>query len=222
LQLTGIQLAEAIRAYPEHYGHAWAIFWDYKCEIEGRGESILDDQHRWQTALQLLAYLCCFGMGRASTHLTDITVDGLADVLAHVEPQAYAALRAARFEHFDDGYEKALVAVWRQLSAALKQWEVSTTDTMLTKMLMGLWGEIPAFDKYFRATYQRVFGHWRAARTMNILRPLWQAYRQEWKPALDALGDEFTHTRRGHHNPIPVARLIDMGFWYLSYTKQLD
>ena len=138
------QLADAIRAYPAHYGQAWAIFWDYKCGVETAGHSIAEPQHRWQTALQLMAYLCCFGMGRASTRLTDITVDGLADVLARIKPETYAALRAARFERLDDDYGRALVAVWEQLTAALKHHDVSSTDTMVTKMLMGLWGGCPA------------------------------------------------------------------------------
>ena len=220
MTLTGERLARAIRAYPgETYSAcAWTIFWDYKCEIEGRGESILSEEHRWQTALQLFAYLCCFGMGRAKTRLTSITIDHFADVLSHIRPDTFAALLDVKFENIDDSDEDVLKAAWRQLREGLAKHNVSTTATMVTKILMGLWGEIPAFDRYFREVHRKVFGSWHE-HTMPVLRELQDAYHESWKPALKGLEPPYTHTRRGQSNRIPVARLIDMGFWYLGYTN---
>jgi len=216
LKLADIGLAEAIKRYPaERYGVAWAILWDYKCEIEKVGLSILDDNHRWQTALELFAYLCCFGMGRASTRLTNITVDDFADVLAHLRTDTFGDLGSCRFEHFGERYEQARSSIWRQLQAGLNKHGVSTTDTMISKILMGLWGEMPAFDTSFQKTYRHVFGTW-PGRVRDVLRQLYDAYEKVWQEEINSLPSILKHTQRGHWNPIPVPRLIDMAFWRLG------
>ena len=52
MRFKAVQLADAIRAYPVHYGKAWGVFRDYKRVVEKAGASILDEALRDQSALR--------------------------------------------------------------------------------------------------------------------------------------------------------------------------
>jgi len=86
---------------------------------------------------------------------------------------------------------------------------------MMTKILMAIWGEIPALDRYFVAGYRKHVGAL-PGRTIEMMLKLKRKYETDWREELANLPAKCRHTRRGPKNLIPVVRLIDMGLWYVG------
>lgn len=217
-----MDMASAIQSYLNEYdgyGRAWDILWDYKCEVQQQARSILDREHVRATALNLFAYLTCFGMARSSTRLTEITIDNFEELLLELPAQSYKALLDVTFERLAPSHREIFDLFWRALQDGLKKCHVSATDTMITKILMGIWGETPAFDTYFRAGFRSEV-YRLPTDPFRILLKLREKYESSWAHEIRELRNDCFYTRRGYKNRIPVARLLDMGLWYLGSLEQ--
>jgi hypothetical protein len=102
--------------------------------------------------------------------------------------------------------------VWDDLEKALQAINVSETHTMRSKILLAVWGQIPALDSRFREVFKATGGFWeRRPFPANVLNRVREKYVECWRQEIEAAPDEWKHTSGG--NRIPDARLIDIAFW---------
>lgn len=98
------------------------------------------------SCLHLGFYLASWGMLRGSSHLLRRSVKHyvpLIEVIANAPPEIWA-LDA---EHYGDGNCAGLFETAQHIRAALPE---GASQVLVTKILLGVFGCVPAFDTYFR------------------------------------------------------------------------
>ena len=97
--------------------------------------------------LQLGFFLASWGMYRGSTVLLQRSVRHLAPVIEAIAQSPDAAWDIAANGYSSEAID-VLLDIDRRIRAALPD---AATDTLITKIMLGVFGSVPAFDAYFRA-----------------------------------------------------------------------
>lgn len=214
MRLNGNQLVKKIRKYQdEGRGIAWSIFWDYKKGIEKRGGNIFSDECLALTSMHLFIYLCCFGMARSPTGLTNSDLDVFTNMIKNIKDNINR-LSTITFEKLDKSHRSVINSNCHEISKKLRGVDISGSRTMVTKILMACWGQTPAYDTRFVSAYRkyvkRLPGDY-----FESLCELKREYETSWKKDILTLGSKYRKTKAGGCD-IPHARLIDMAFWELG------
>lgn len=213
MNLGAKRVCEAVKKYQDgEVGAAWEIFWDYKCAIENRGSDIFDDKYLQQTTMHLFIYLCCFGMVRGNNALTKSDLKCFTKVIIKSK-KSLKALSNIKFDELNEDNRKVVEAAYTRLGVELEKQSISSTETMITKILMACWGHTPAYDSYFVRTYRKYLKPLPGDYFKSLLK-LEDKYKTAWKSRFDRLNVNYVKTKRG--SPIPHARLIDMAFWQIA------
>ena len=106
---------------------------------------LADDDHRMLSCLQLGFYLACWGMMRGSGDLLQRSVRDLVPVIEMIaaEPASTWDLDAHRLRTRPG----EVLALSRRIRRAFS---IPASDTLVTKTMLGVFGCVPAFDRYFR------------------------------------------------------------------------
>lgn len=111
----------------------------------GRTEQLADDDHLLTSCLQVGFYLASWGMLRPSGDLLQRSVREFAPVV-----ELIAAESAATWELDVPSYATATGEVLALGRRVRKAFGVDASDTLVTKTMLGVFGCVPAFDRYFR------------------------------------------------------------------------
>ncbi len=220
--MNGLQPIGAISPYLERYcddrraeRDEWEVFWDYKLDVEGNGGSIFVEPTVFEASARLISYLFFYGMGRGSTRLLGVNSSRrFASVLmVMAAPHAQELFLQQFFEVDDWRTTPGFTAVWNDLGGALRDVCVTDTHIMRSKVLLAVWGQMPALDERFSRTFMAKWKFWlKRPFPANVLNTIRQAYTEEWRQEIEAVPEDWKHTLAG--NRIPDARLIDIAFWY--------
>ena len=219
---VAMDFQKAIGAYVlSKTGHGWDIFWDYRFQLKSHGVSPLADDQHLETAVQLSAYLASFGMYRGSTRLSSLSAHGLADVIGSCR-EALEAVEHIHLESLREVDREIVVRLFSTLGSSLRERDVSSSVTMVTKMTLALWGQVPAFDSFARRTIYQLGIGTKSRQFPNSYNQAFDAmlklrseYENSWN-RLENLEHTLNRTRPSETAPVPVARLIDMGLWWLG------
>ena len=91
------------------------------------------------------------------------------------------------------------------------------SDILVTKILMGTLGCVPAYDRFFVDTirnYKIASGDFNK-KSFNDLAMYYNDNRAE----LNELKNQLLEQRKIHY---PEMKILDMAFWYMSYEKAQD
>ena len=111
----------------------------------GRTEQLADDDHLLTSCLQVGFYLASWGMLRPSGDLLQRSVREFVPVV-----ELIAAEPATTWELDVPGYATATGEVLALGRRVRKAFGVDASDTLVTKTMLGVFGCVPAFDRYFR------------------------------------------------------------------------
>lgn len=171
---------------------------------EGRIADLADGVELQVACLQLGFYLASWGMYRGSTIL-------LQRSLAHLAPVIDVIARAPvdAWDIDADGYTrdacKSLLEVGAQIRAAFPE---GATDTLVTKIMLGVFGSVPAFDTNFKTGFGvYAFGENALMRVGRFYRESAEAIERHRVPTLDfdtGVASNRRYTR---------AKVIDMIFF---------
>jgi hypothetical protein len=111
----------------------------------GDTAKLADDDHRMLSCLQLGFYLASWGMMRGSGDLLQRSVRDLVPVVEMIaaEPASTWAFDA----HCLGARTEEVLALSRRLRRAFT---IPASDILVTKTMLGVFGCVPAFDRYFR------------------------------------------------------------------------
>ena len=119
---------------------------------KGLAGRLADDGTSEIACLQLGFYLASWGMYRGSTEL-------LKRSLAYLEPAVQVVatsppeIWSCDADDYSEGRSDLILDVGERLRAAFPK---GATDTLVTKIMLGVFGCVPAFDTYFKQS----FGTW--------------------------------------------------------------
>jgi hypothetical protein len=177
---------------------------------------------RDHAALQLGFYLASWGMYRGSSFLFQHTYTvhrGVVDLF--VAPR-FCALRERELGAADD--DTKLVPLVLEAAAAIREAyrpfapeseSQQASDTLVTKVILGTFGCLPACDRYFIYGW-RSEGHPSSYLNSRFVERLLRFCRDH----LAKLRDEQTRIEREGGLRYPLMKLVDMYFWEIGYEGE--
>lgn len=160
--------------------------------------------------LHLAWYLASWGMLRNSFLLER-------DYLVH--KQAVSILTSGRFESlYENDYTSLTIPLSIEASKEIRSAysEGSVTDTLTTKILLGVLGCTPAYDRYFKNAarkYKVCSGQWGE----RSLKSLWRYYEVHHE-ALEKLRYEIALDELSY----PPMKIMDMCLWQIGFDEEIN
>jgi hypothetical protein len=221
--MTAINLENFQKKHQEFkaldYANSYYGFWRRKTQIELEGGSILDKEHltitfrllskamkSWQAYRPMSAVLC---LQRLENKLPDII-------------QPYEKIRGFSLLDFDKAPSDELKTLWNKLGCVKEDDGAENNPPVyfavaITKPLMFLWGQTPAFDEYVRnrmpvmnssglETNRWSFSMWYGA----------MRWFQDWlrnQPEFLSYAREISAEEFGSKNSVPFGQFIDLNYW---------
>ncbi|MCU6480616.1 hypothetical protein [Arthrobacter sp. A2-55] len=199
--------------------------WDFCYEYFRNSQNVAADQQT--SCLQLGYYLASWGMLRGSTYLFKNTnarhyikaleiITNRTDQMQAISPATYGETDTQKF----------LVETYRLLGDALLP-EGGRRITLVTKTMMGVWGVVPSFDKFFMNTFSKVAAtpQERIALqkfnegTVDLLGKFYDAHKNEVHEVASAYTTLDFASGQSTGNNIPTAKVLDIfGFSNAYYT----
>lgn len=116
---------------------------------EGRTPALTEAGQLQTSCLQLGFYLASWGMFRGKAALLQHSVKSLAPAIRVVAAAPEAVWRADA-DDYSPPVQAALTRVYRELRASLPGGQ---SQTLITKAMLGVFGCVPAYDRYFRDAF---------------------------------------------------------------------
>jgi hypothetical protein len=178
------------KKYQDSMGLSWEVLYDYIINVGFK--DVYKDEEKFFDLFSKYVYE--FKMYR-NTKLNKIKLFKL-----------LRANKSTYIKYMTNSSEEYFIKAWKVTYDFLEHEKVSTSNVMITKILMGLGGRTPAYDAYFMDTFCSNPSF--MANGINYL-----VMRLE-----NEFGEKPLRTRKGN-NPVPWERVLDMGLWYASYIE---
>lgn len=250
---TGEDIERAIRRYnawpetgalppgeprPSNPEHKRSLSWDI-CFSHFQG-SPLNKSSAELDRLHLGYYLASWGMLRGSTFLLKSTnalyYDGAIDVIRRYNADlSTGGLKRFDVDHYEDkDMVERFSTAWRELHAALSTTSNSPSLTLITKILAGVWGCVPALDSrvlhslgQLRSDKDATFAENNNVNSqlsvlperLAFLKALYDEHESDFERIRGCVRVFDPTTRRYTDDPVPKAKLLDMFlFQYVTST----
>ena len=233
--LSPTELSELVDAYKRQMEGDNARFtsFDYcynyfqQARKEGRTNLLAEGPQLELSVLQLGFYLASWGMYRGSTALLQHSSKVLIPVIEAIATTPPADWDADMlFEEGDTGASR-LMGLYEKIEKALqfnpskstgnKSYSQSPTVTLITKIMLGVWGNTPAFDSYFCKGYGRSIGTGKQDFVCRQTAETWQELHSDYKSNTEISEVAEIRTKPfiegGNTFPYPKAKLIDMAYF---------
>lgn len=168
----------------------------------------------------LWGYLASWGMLRGSSELLHLSPAALQSLIKYFDDLKDTIWAADVPMYTDPIVVQTINEVYAEIVAKLKEMNVSATNTLVTKIMMGVFGCVPAYDSYFTNKFRELFMPRCAFRSVNkkSLQCIYDFYISN-KTELDSLkinvidfsGNKTSMTYK-------IAKLIDM----YGFTQGLE
>lgn len=190
--------------------HCYQFFRRFRQATQTERDSLRDS-----AALQLGFYLASWGMLRGSTFLLQRTYTVHLGVIDRITDSQFLALW--KMDLGSDERDRAHIpTVLDAIQEVRKAYEgEKPTDTLVTKVILGTLGCLPACDKYFIDGFRsQKFSFSKLNRQfIEQLLQFCSTYSTELRSEQKRIA-----TSTGVH--YPLMKLVDMYFWQLGYEKQ--
>jgi len=155
------------------------------------------------SCLQLGFYLASWGMFRGSAELLQKSARSLIHVL-----EVVAHTETSLWELDAHCYTESNINRLMELASTIRQAQPSMSDTLVTKIMLGVFGNVPAFDANFKRGFGvATFGPKALRKVGGFFQAHAQAINAYCVPTLDFISGE--PTQRNY----PRAKVIDMAFF---------
>jgi hypothetical protein len=115
----------------------------------GRIAELASDKNIQLSCLQLGFYLASWGMLRGRAFLLEKSVRNLEDLIIAISKMP-PKMWEIDVDNYDEQNIKLLLGCKEKIIDALGRNNAKTWDTLATKVMLGVFGNIPAFDRYFK------------------------------------------------------------------------
>ena len=168
------------------------------------------------SCLQLWSYLSSWGMLRGSSKLLQKSPAALKPLVEHIAQSLVWDIDVD--DYTDENIEK-LLEEYHEIEEILNAMDVKPTLTLVTKIMLGVYGNIPAYDTYFTETFRNESAE--------------SSFRRVNKKSLEVIREFYEHNKSCFNQQIKVidfnnnpteliytkAKLIDMYGFEKGITK---
>jgi len=196
----------------DHRYKSWEhCFYFFKDLRNGSADESLIDA----AALHLFTYLASWGMYRGSSFLLQKDYKVHIPIIKIILNKKYDKLLAIKPENYDSETINLLFILiqeikdnYQKIELIDKKKKVNATDTLITKILLGTLGCIPAFDTYFNKEFRKEFGYTNKLNQKSFLALLHLSgeLKLELLKAKDLISKKYS-------KEYPLFKLLDMYFW---------
>lgn len=197
-----------------HRFRSWEYCYGY-FRSTGRDRLVLDREH---AALQLAFYLASWGMYRGSSFLLQHAYTVHHGVINLIAQDRFSGLWCVDFgaEETDVRHIAIILELIEGIRAAYRPYAPRTnsgqpTDTLITKIILGTFGCLPARDDYFKSGLK---GTGLVVGSLN--RPFIERIHRFSRKNLRSFRKEQTDIERKSGVRYPLMKLVDMYFWQLG------
>jgi len=120
----------------------------YSFYREKRLPELANEQNLQTSCLQLGFYLASWGMMRGSSFLLEKSVRNFRDLITQVSKMD-SRMWEIDVNNYDDNNISLLLDCKQQIIDSLGE-KNNPSDTLITKIMLGVFANVPAFDTYFR------------------------------------------------------------------------
>lgn len=201
----------------ENRPHTFHGFWSYKLKVEKQSGHLLDKEHFNETVTKLAPILKIWRWHRP--YEFDECFEPLKKSLRAIS-EDYNRIRKFSLLEFDKVPAKEMEKIWNELSSCKPQTNYAYTGELvmaITKPLMFLWGQTPAFDSIVRKKMPlfTVSGfkncRWEFSLFSTVLKKLQRVLLANTE--LLASMSETSIEKYGTDAVIPYGQFIDLFFW---------
>lgn len=114
-------------------------------------ENIATANNIEMSCLQLWSYLSSWGMLRGSSKLLQKSPAALKPLVEHI---AQSQVWDIDVDNYNDENIEKLLKEYHEIEEILNAMDVKPTLTLVTKIMLGVYGNIPAYDTYFTETFR--------------------------------------------------------------------
>ncbi len=186
-------------------------------------ESEKNERH----ALELAFYLASWGMYRGSGGLLQknhLIHRGAVDILFSNE---WTTLKCSQENEVTKNHIDKIISLKQKLSAhyqaipftrsGSEEKAISPTDTLLSKIMLGSFGCVPAYDRYF-VTGLKIIGMQYRNFDAASLRELFDFADKNYQEV--KIAQQNVQDKAGRY--YPVMKILDMFFWQVGYDEDIN
>ena len=130
------------------------VFWNYKQELENKGDNILDEDNLQDTASNLRKFLIFWKMSRTGV----AEVNKIMQILRNIKPY-YDQVRDVKLGKGKiRGYGEQLEAIYEKLGGITDNVNYTGSESSIvgkSKTLLAIWGQTPGFDRLTRKRFSK-------------------------------------------------------------------
>lgn len=183
------------------FDYCYNYFYDfYK---QDKIEELSSDRNLQISCLQLGFYLASWGMLRPSSFLIDKSVKHYTELIEKIslmEPDLWEI----DVDNYNENNIDLLIKKRDDIFEVLKT-ERNPTETLLSKIMLGVFGNVPAFDTYFKASSIEAKGF--NKKSLSKIQDFYKSHRSE----LDSFNIKtINFSGEETANKYTIAKLIDM------------
>jgi len=199
---------------------SWEYCYSTFCHARGKEEVDVD-----YLSLQLAFYLASWGMYRGSSFLLQKDYKIHIPVIEELLKEKYNPLMGIECAEFKkESNQKLLEEIsgfiskyYNQVRKSVKSKEIKNdvSDTLITKLLMGTLGCVPAYDRYFIAGIrdQKVaIGNYNLKSVLQLV-DFYEKNEREF--------EKIQQNMIVLDLPYPQMKILDMGFWQIGYDLDI-
>jgi len=199
--------------------HTFSGFWRYKITLEKQEGHLLDDNNVNETLSKLGPILRIWQWHRP--YEFECCFEPFKQAIKKVS-NAYGKIRKFSLTEFDQIPINELEKIWLELGSIKPQGEYSQGELVMaiTKPLMFLWGQTPAFDLVVREKMP-LFGvmgfrniRWEFNTWINVMRKL-QKYLDDNPEVLECF-KKTSMEKYGADGKVPYGQFFDLYYWTIS------
>lgn len=199
--------------------------WEYCYKIFADKQNKTDSETIDLLSLNLGFYLASWGMYRGSSFLLQKDYKVHKEAILEMQKEKYNILRAATPERLIT--EESLLClfelqtrldeIYSSIKKTVTNSKTSITDTLITKILMGVYGCVPAYDRYVKYSLKE-YGIGTPSFTNPLrLKELHKFY-SENKKIIDEERDKIN----SHGFEYPYMKVIDILLWQIGFDDDIE
>ncbi len=199
--------------------------WEHCYKIFGENQNKTEEETIDYLCLHLAFYLASWGMYRGSSFLLQKDYKVHKKAVLEMQKEEYNSLRNATPDQLvtEENLLKIfylqgeLEKIYQEIKDSVSKSKTAVSDTLITKILMGVFGCVPAYDRYVKYTLKEYGLGRNSFKNSTALEGITKIY-NNFKPIIDSERDMINSYGFNY----PYMKVIDIFLWQIGYDDDIE